>query len=403
MPGRLPALVGHQHPHVRLGGESVRRPLARERRGHDHLHEPAFQHRLRQRAVERPVERDDPAERRRGIGAVRTLVGLARRPCDRRPARVRVLDDDAGRPAAERPDALEGRVRVGDVVERERLALDEAGPRHRGAGGRRIPGVAVEGGGLVGVLPVAQLRQPHELAGPDGGEAAPLHRMAARVDHRSEVVGDGRVVPRGVGERLRGEREAGLRRERPGAPPHLLDDPRVVVPVRHRGDGGMVLGRGPQQGGPPDVDVLHRLAEPAVRALDRPFEGIQVDGEQVDRLDSLRAHDLVVDTTPPQQAAVDARMEGLDPPGHDLRKAGERRDLGDREPGPGEEAGGAPGRYDLDPEPVQRPREPLDPVLVRDAEQRPADHRLSRHRRPSAAAPAGRGRGRGASSAACRG
>ena len=196
----------------------------------------------------------------------------------------------------------------------------------------------------MGVLSVAQLRLAHELAGSDRGEEAPLHRMAVRIDHRSEEVGDRRIVPRGVGEGLRGEREAGLRRERSVAPPHLLDDPRVVAPVRHRGDGGVVLGRGPQHGRPSDVDVLHRLADPAVRAIDRPFEGIQVDGEQIDRLDAVLAHGPVVDAAAPQQAAVDERMEGLDPPGHDLREARERGDLGDREPGPGEAAGGAPGR-----------------------------------------------------------
>ena len=307
-----------------------------------------------------------------------------------------MLDDDAGGHGPQRADALQGGVRVGDVVERERLPLSEAGAGHRGPRRRGIP-VAVQGGRLVGVLPVAQLRLPDEPAGEDRREPASLRRLAVRPVHRSEVVGDGRVVARGVGERLHGEREPGLGGESPGTPPHLLDHPGIVVRVRHRGDVGMVLGRRPQHRGPSDVDVLHRLGEAAVRTGNRPFERIQVDGQKVDGLDAVLAHDFVIGAATPEQAAVHERMKGLDAPPHDLGEARQAGDLRDRNPGFLEEARGPPGRNELDPEPVQRARELLDSVLVRDADQRSAnfgishqlssrgrrDGAVSRHRRPS--------------------
>ena len=75
---------------------------------------------------------------------------------------------------------------------------------------------------------------------------------------------------------------------------------------------------------------------------DRPFERIQVDGQEVDGLDAVLAHDFVVGAATPEQAAVHERMQGLDPPPHDLGEARQAGDLGDRDPGFREEARGPP-------------------------------------------------------------
>ena len=295
-------------------------------------------------------------------------------------------------------NALQGGVRVGDVVERERLSLREGRAGDHGQG-LRPPRFAIEGGALVGVLPVAHLRLEDELAGVDPGEPAAPHRVTARIVHRAQEVGDGRVVPGGVRERLRGELEPGRGADAPGPLPHFFHDSRVVAGIAHDRHRRMVFGRGPQHGGATDVDVLHRFFETAVRPGDRAFEGIEVDDQQIDRFDSVLAHDAVVDAAPAEQSTVHVRVKGLDPSRHDLRKAGQRGYLGDRDARRTQEAGRAPGRNQLHPQRSQGTGELLDSVLVRYADERSADACLSRHRRPSAAAPRGRGHAREASCA----
>src|SRR5437762_866522 len=134
-----------QQADVGLAGEDPR-GLRAHRGRRQHLDELTLEDRLRRTRIELAVERDDAAERRGGIGPVRALVGLAHRDAERRSAGVRVLDDDA-RAVSELAHALDGRVRVRNVVEGEVLALQDARGGHPGAA---RGGLAVERRPLMG-------------------------------------------------------------------------------------------------------------------------------------------------------------------------------------------------------------------------------------------------------------
>ena len=86
-----------------------------------------------------PVEGDDAAEGGLRVGGEGPLVGLQQGGAQGHAAGVGVLDDDAGRALVELLDALEGRVRVGDVVVGEFLALESG----VAVAMRRLPQVAV--------------------------------------------------------------------------------------------------------------------------------------------------------------------------------------------------------------------------------------------------------------------
>ena len=128
-------------------------------RGHDDLDELPFEDHAGSRTVERPVEGDDAAECRGRVGPERTVVGLADVRAHRNAAGIRVLDDHAGG-RGELPHALERRVGVGEVVERQLLALQ----LRRGADRCSLRvGRGVERCLLVRVFPVAQVEPLAEL------------------------------------------------------------------------------------------------------------------------------------------------------------------------------------------------------------------------------------------------
>ena len=108
---------------------------------------------------------------------------------------------------------------------------------------------------------------------------------------------------------------------------------------------------------------------------DRALERVEVDADEVDRLDPLRLerrHVLGV-VAPREQRGVQPRVQRLHPPVEDLRRAGELGDVGDLDPGLAQRRRGAAGGEDLDPELAQPAGEVGDPGLVGDRDQRPAD------------------------------
>jgi len=119
----------------------------------------------------------------------------------------------------------------------------------------------------------------------------------------------------------------------------LADDGYEVVILRRRA----------QQRRTADVDVLDAGREVGA-ARHRRLEGVEVHHDQVDRCDAVRLHrtGMRLLVAPRQDAAVDLRMQRLDPAVHDLGKAGVCRDLGDRDAGRAQGLGGAAGRQDLD-------------------------------------------------------
>ena len=138
---------------VRLRGEDL--PGGRpERRRDDHLEEDAREA-VGGRIVDLVGERHHPAERRDRVAGECRLPRPDERRAFRSSARVHVLHDHAGRAVEGAGDRRGGRG-VEDVVVRERLALEGRGAgRERAVGGAR-PGAAVAGGGLMGVLAVAE-------------------------------------------------------------------------------------------------------------------------------------------------------------------------------------------------------------------------------------------------------
>ena len=164
--------------------------------------------------VERAVERQDPAESRHRIGLERLRVGFRERVGDGGAAGVGVLDDDAGR-IGEALDALPCRVRVGDVVVGELLALDLA-----------VGGDATRRGSLVSDRTRRSDADSRRSADPAilselqvqhrGVLAPPLRRV-----ERRKIVGDRAVVRRGVREHFRRQleaRSAPTLRRRSGSP-----------------------------------------------------------------------------------------------------------------------------------------------------------------------------------------
>jgi hypothetical protein len=71
-----------------------------------------------------------------------------------------------------------------------------------------------------------------------------------------------------------------------------------------------------------DIDVLDGGRQVAARLVDGCFEGIEVNGYQIDRLDAVLVHDVVVNAATAQDAAVDFRVQGFNPPVHHFSKAG---------------------------------------------------------------------------------
>ncbi len=98
--------------------------------------------------------------------------------------------------------------------------------------------------------------------------------------------------------------------------------PAVVTGVDHNSDVFMVLGCGTDHGRAADIDVFNSSRQIATRFGNRGFERVQVDRDQIDRLDAVLVHDGVVDTATAQNAAVDLRVQGLDPAVHHFSEAG---------------------------------------------------------------------------------
>ncbi len=272
-----------------------------------------------------------------------------------------MLDDRAGG-LLEVLDQAPCRVEVEHVVEGEGAAVQLGHPRedvaaHSGFGVQRRP--------LVRVLAVGEVE--HLLVG--DRQVFGIVLVLGR-----EPAADRGVVAGGLGEGLVGEPVPGRGGDRAA---HLLQlgQHRVVgLWLDHDRDPGVVLGGGADHRRAADVDVLDRdLGLDLVPGYGL-LEGIEVDADQVDRLDRLafeRSHVLRV-LAPRQQRRVQARVQRLHPAAEDLLLAGELGYVGHLEPGLAQGRGGAAGGEDLDPEAGEAAGEVGDPGLVGDRDQGPA-------------------------------
>ena len=131
-----------------------------------------------------------------------------------------------------------------------------------------------------------------------------------------------------------------------------------------------ILAGGAQQRRPADVDLLDQLVERRLGVLRRLGERIEVDDDEIDQLDPLRPDRLeIVGTVAAREdAAVDLRVQRLDPAVHHLGKAGDVRDVGDRQPGLGDGLRRSAGRDELDAAGGEPAREVDQPGLVRNTQ-----------------------------------
>ena len=104
-------------------------------------------------------------------------------------------------------------------------------------------------------------------------------------------------------------------------------------------------------------------------------ERVEVHDDELERLDAELVELLAVVLEPQvgEDAGVHARVQRLDPAVEALGEAGELLDLGHRDAGGGDLAGGRAGGDELDARGVQAAGELLEPGLVVDADQRAAD------------------------------
>jgi hypothetical protein len=148
----------------------------------------------------------------------------------------------------------------------------------------------------------------------------------------------------------------------------LIEQGAIVARIHDDGDGGVILRGGAHHGRAADVDIIHRIFVAAVGARHRGGKWIQIDGQQIDGLDVVRAHHLFIEAAPSQQAAVNLRVQSLDAAAHDFREAGVFGHFLDRDAVAYQEVGRAAGRQQLDAPFAQLACELDDAGLVGDAE-----------------------------------
>ena len=271
-------------------------------------------------------------------------------------------------------------VHVEVVVVRHLLAL-----MLRGVGeamlGSRVVVAAVERGGLVRVLAVAQVLRLREAERAGGGELVALCGIGGRslAQLRTHPAGDGPVV--GVRGLEHAQRQLRTRLARGGAAigAHLGQDAVVAGRVSDHGHALEVLRGAAQHRRPADVDVLDARGE--VRpASHRLLERVEIHHHHVDHMDAVfgRLRHMVGVVALRKQAAVDHRVQRLHTAVHHLGELRHLVDGRDRHPGLGDGARRAARRDDLRAELLRQGASELHhPRLVRHRHQNPLDLRIA--------------------------
>ena len=170
-------------------------------------------------------------------------------------------------------------------------------------------------------------------------------------------------------ERLCCQSQASLGRDRAAAPVNLGEHGAVVERIDDHGNALVVLCRGTHHRGTTDVDILDRVLERAAGPGDRCGERIEIHRDEVDGLDAVLGHHRVVGAEATEQSAVDARVQGLDASVHDLRKAGDGRDIVHLDAIRPQQRGGPAGRDDADTAVAKRAGKFEQAFLARDADE----------------------------------
>ncbi len=226
-----------------------------------------------------------------------------------------------------------------------------------------------------------------------------------------QVIRHQRIVGSSVCESLGREPRAILEARRAFVAIEFGEQTRIVGGIHHNSDIGVVLGGATQHRRPAHIDVLDDLVIVHAGLRHRCREGIEIHDEQVDGQDAFALHHRIVGATAAEEATVDLRMQRLDAPVHDLRKAREIGHFTHFDAGIGQRTRGTAGGQQLHATRHQLARELQQPGLVRNGNESAADRQIHGYLRPFPAVrvscPAGAkltptGRTRAASCAACR-
>ena len=298
--------LGREDDHVLAPRKDI--PCFIEDFGRDHDVRDDLHDLLGGRAVERPVDRNDPAEGRDLVAFKGHPIRRGRVLRDREPTRVHVLDDRRGRLGVIHHELVGGRG-VLEVVEPGRPTVH----LHCATEASGIWTQPVESSLLVLVLAVFE--RFGELA--RDGELA-REAVACIPSH---VGGDPGVVSRCVRESL--GRQASPRGFVERSLVERSEDLRISLRPHHHDHRLVVLGRGANHGRTADVDLLDGSLEGDLFADDGVDERVQIAANEVDLAQPVLGQRFQVLrlVAPGQNARVDARVQRLDPAVHHLGKA----------------------------------------------------------------------------------
>ena len=286
-------------------------------------------------------------------------------------ARIGVLEEHNGR-VIEFANAIQGRIDIGDIIEREGFSVEEAGP---GNGGFRGTGLDVPCCLLVGIFAVT------EVADLVPGKGEPVGECGRVLFLREEVTSDAGVVCGCVFEHLSGEFLPGLEREARSGFLHFRDHVIVLIRGADNGHVGEIFGRGPEHRGSPYIDILDHLFEGGIGNGRDLFKGVEVDHDEVDEGEVLlfEGFEVVRVVSPGEDAGEYGGMEGFDAAIHDFGKPGDVRHGFHIEAGLLNGLHGAPGGDNLDPEGCEFFGESGQAGFVRNTDHRALD--LGRHQK----------------------
>ena len=218
----------------------------------------------------------------------------------------------------------------------------------------------VEGAGLVGVLAVSKVLETAQGDGEQFREGLAVALL--------QVGGDVCVVEGGQGEGLGGQFAAECLRTLGVV--HRIEHPCVVGGVDDDPDVVGVLGGGPDEGDAADVDVFKEF-ETVVGVGQGGGEGVEVDGDEVDRADAEVGEfgQVLGGRAAGEDAAVDGGVKGLDAAVEHFGGAGDVFNWSNRMAGGGNCVGGSARGQELPASGRQTGGQVFQPGLVEDADQ----------------------------------
>ena len=149
---------------------------------------------------------------------------------------------------------------------------------------------------------------------------------------RTQVIGDGPIVLRGMCKYLNRQVKAGIETDFASIGLHLSQHTLVIRGVANHDHIFMIFSRRAQHRGATDIDILDGVFQRAIVFGDRLLEGVQIHDHHVDGWNIVlrqRIH-MLRQVAPRQDTAMNFRVQGFDTPIQHFRKAGVIRHFGHR-------------------------------------------------------------------------